>query len=160
MAYLELTDELNKAEFLAHLKRVRERMAEIDFYSVLGVPRTATADEIKLAYKRLARQYHPDKNPDNVDATAKFQEVGAAYAVLGDVEKRIEYDHGSAAGGLMTDAAVAARAAQDIPQGGTCPVCKGTGNVRTPDLTENGRIAFWSNKPCPRGCPSTQRKNR
>jgi DnaJ-class molecular chaperone len=132
---------------------------DMDYYAVLGVPRTASGDEIKLAYKRLAKLWHPDKHGGSVDATARFQEIAAAYAVLGDVEKRIDFDHGEQAAGLMTDATVAARAAQATP-GAPCPVCKGTGNVRTPDLTEGGRIAFWSNKPCPRGCKSTQRSNR
>lgn len=135
-------------------------MAEKSYYAVLGVPVNATGDEIKLAYKRLARQWHPDKNPNNSDATARFQEIAAAYAVLGDVEKRIAYDHADSGPGLMTDASVAARAAQDAPAGAPCPVCKGTGHVRTPDLAENGRIAFWSSKPCPKGCKSTERRNR
>lgn len=135
-------------------------MSEKSFYDVLGVARTATPDEIKLAYKRLAKLWHPDKHGGSVDATARFQEIAAAYEVLGDLEKRIEYDHGDSAPGLMTDAGVAARAAQETPVGAPCPVCKGTGHVRTPDLTENGRIAFWSNKPCPKGCKSTERRNR
>lgn len=63
-----------------------------DYYSVLGVSKTASADEIKKAYRKLARQYHPDTNPDNPQAEAKFKEVGEAYAVLGDETKRKQYD--------------------------------------------------------------------
>ena len=60
-----------------------------DYYQILGIPRTATADEIKKAYRRLASQHHPDKGGD----TARFQEVEEAYRVLGDPEKRQDYDH-------------------------------------------------------------------
>ncbi|MBS1715888.1 MAG: molecular chaperone DnaJ [Armatimonadetes bacterium] len=63
-----------------------------DPYSVLGVSRDASADEIKSAYRKLARQYHPDVNPDNPDAEEKFKEVSAAYAVLSDPEKRSRFD--------------------------------------------------------------------
>ncbi len=63
-----------------------------DYYSVLGVSKTASAEEIKKAYRKLARTYHPDANPDDPTAEAKFKEVGEAYAVLGDDTKRRQYD--------------------------------------------------------------------
>lgn len=63
-----------------------------DPYSVLGVSRDASADDIKSAYRKLARQYHPDVNPDNPEAEEKFKEVSAAYAVLSDPEKRSRFD--------------------------------------------------------------------
>lgn len=63
-----------------------------DPYSVLGVPRDATADQIKSAYRKLARQHHPDVNPDNPESEEKFKEVSAAYAVLSDPEKRARFD--------------------------------------------------------------------
>ncbi len=63
-----------------------------DFYEVLGVDRSASADEIKKAYRKLAVKYHPDKNPDNKEAEAKFKEVAEAYAVLSDPQKRQQYD--------------------------------------------------------------------
>lgn len=63
-----------------------------DLYSVLGVAKTATADEIKKAYRILAMKYHPDKNPGNKDAEEKFKKVTAAYDVLGDETKRRQYD--------------------------------------------------------------------
>ena len=65
---------------------------EKDFYKVLGVSKTAEADEIKKAYRKLARKYHPDSNAGDASAEAKFKEVSEAYDVVGDPKKRKEYD--------------------------------------------------------------------
>jgi molecular chaperone DnaJ len=67
-------------------------MAKRDYYEVLGVSKSASADEIKRAYRRMALKYHPDKNPNDKDAEAKFKECAEAYEVLSDPEKRQRYD--------------------------------------------------------------------
>src|SRR5262252_4757879 len=63
-----------------------------DYYEVLGVKKDASDDEIKKAYRKLARQYHPDRNPGDKQAEAKFKEVQDAYDVLSDKTKREQYD--------------------------------------------------------------------
>ncbi len=67
-------------------------MAGKDYYSILGVNRNASEREIKQAYRKLARQYHPDINPGDKSAEAKFKQINAAYEVLSDKEKRQKYD--------------------------------------------------------------------
>ena len=67
-------------------------MAFIDYYQVLGVPKTATEKEIKDAYRKLARKHHPDLNPNDAEANKKFQQLNEANEVLSDPEKRKKYD--------------------------------------------------------------------
>jgi molecular chaperone DnaJ len=69
-----------------------------DPYELLGVSRSATADEIKSAFKKLAAKHHPDKNPDDADASQRFKEINAAYQILSDPKKRAVYDRFGAAG--------------------------------------------------------------
>lgn len=77
-------------------------MSKKDYYETLGISKTATADEIKKAYRKLAMKYHPDQNKDNAEAEAKFKEVTEAYDVLKDEQKRAAYDrfgHSAFSGG-------------------------------------------------------------
>ena len=67
-------------------------MAGKDLYEVLGVARDASADDIKSAFRALARKYHPDVNQNKAEAEEKFKEIGEAYAILSDPEKRAQYD--------------------------------------------------------------------
>ncbi len=78
-----------------------------DYYGILGVERTASPDDLKSAYRKLALKYHPDRNPGDASAEAKFKEVSEAYSVLSDADKRAHYDRfgsaPSAAGGAAPD---------------------------------------------------------
>ena len=77
-------------------------MAKRDYYEVLGVERTASEDEIKKAYRKTAMQWHPDRNPGNAEAEAKFKEATEAYEVLRDAQQRARYDqfgHAASGGG-------------------------------------------------------------
>ncbi|MCU0301101.1 MAG: molecular chaperone DnaJ [Candidatus Nanopelagicales bacterium] len=99
-----------------------------DYYKVLGVKKDASADEIKKAYRTLARKHHPDKNPDNAAAEARFKEVSEAYDVLSDPKTRAEYDEartlfGSGAGGFRFPGG-----------GGGGSAGGGTGNINLDDL--------------------------
>jgi len=67
-------------------------LSKRDYYEVLGVSKTATQDELKKAYRKLARKYHPDLNKDNAEAAEKFKECNEAYSVLSDEQKRAQYD--------------------------------------------------------------------
>jgi molecular chaperone DnaJ len=73
-----------------------------DLYATLGVAKEATQDEIKKAYRGLARKYHPDKNPGNVEAENKFKEAAEAYRVLGDADLRAQYDRSEGRGSSGT----------------------------------------------------------
>src|SRR5476651_2655142 len=67
-------------------------MAFIDYYQTLGIAKTATEKDIKAAYRKLARKYHPDLNPNDAEAHKKFQQLNEANEVLSDTEKRKKYD--------------------------------------------------------------------
>ena len=73
-------------------------MAKRDYYEVLGVEKSASKDDIKKAYRKLAIQYHPDKNPGNKQAEDKFKEATEAYEILGDDQKKSAYDQFGFAG--------------------------------------------------------------
>src|SRR5512142_3091731 len=89
-----------------------------DYYAVLGVPASATQDEIKKQYRKLAAKHHPDKNPNDPKAAERFKEISEAYQVLGDAEKRKQYDQMrqlGAFGGFGGGAQAGRRA--DFPRG-------------------------------------------
>src|SRR5277367_6377279 len=69
-----------------------------DFYEILGVSKSATQDEIKKAYRKVAMQFHPDRNPGDKSAEEKFKEAAEAYEVLSDADKRAQYDRYGHAG--------------------------------------------------------------
>lgn len=71
---------------------VQNTMAKRDYYEILGVTKSASADEIKKAYRRVAKQFHPDRNPNNPEAEAKFKEACEAYEILSEPDKRARYD--------------------------------------------------------------------
>lgn len=73
-------------------------MNKTDYYKILGIDKAASTDEIKVAYRKLAMKYHPDRNPDNKNAEEKFKEATEAYEILGDTQKRAQYDQFGHAG--------------------------------------------------------------
>ena len=85
-----------------------------DYYDVLGVPRTATPDEIKKAYRQRALEHHPDRNDGDADAEARFKEAAEAYSVLSDADKRARYDRFGRAGVSGAGGAGAPQAMSDI----------------------------------------------
>jgi molecular chaperone DnaJ len=101
---------------------VQADVAAKDFYQVLGVPDTASQAEIKKAYRRLAKQYHPDANPNNTQAAERFKEVSEAHSVLSEAEKRRQYDQmrklGAFDGFARRPAGAGAGAYRSGPSGG------------------------------------------
>ena len=95
-----------------------------DYYEILGVSKNATAAEIKKAYRKKALEYHPDKNPGDKEAEEKFKEAAQAYEVLGDEQKRAQYDqYGHAAfegGGGGLEASAEATLVPTELKGETC----------------------------------------
>ena len=73
-------------------------MSKRDYYEILGVTKSASADEIKKAYRKVAMQYHPDRNPGDKAAEEKFKEAAEAYEILSDADKKVQYDRYGHAG--------------------------------------------------------------
>src|ERR1051325_6852938 len=128
-------------------------MAKQDYYAALGVSKTASADEIKRAFRKLAMQYHPDRNPGDKDCEHKFKELNEAYDVLKDEQKRAAYDRfGHAAfeqgmgGGAHGFSGDFGSAFADIFEGifgmGSGQRGRGTGRERGADLRFNMEITL------------------
>ncbi len=124
-------------------------MARGDYYKVLGIDKKASQDEIKKAYRKLARQYHPDRNPGDAKAEERFKEISEAYDVLSDAEKRKKYDRGGSvfAGGAPFGSGGGGAPGTD-PGGfsdilsdlfGSASGRFGGGGARTRPATEKGR---------------------
>lgn len=119
-----------------------------DYYDVLGVGRTATADELKKAYRKLARQYHPDVNSGDPTAEEKFKEINEAYEVLSDADRRAAYDrYGHAASGMGGDpfGGFGGSPFGDLFEsffGGSAGTRKRTGPTRGQDLTVTVNLSF------------------
>jgi molecular chaperone DnaJ len=114
---------------------VRREWFEKDYYQVLGVAKNATAAEIKKAYRKLAQQHHPDANPGNAQAEERFKEISAAHDVIGDEDKRKQYDQ-------VRDMAAAGYGAGGSGGGGGFPGGAGgfPGGVRFEDLGDLGDL--------------------
>ena len=95
LAYLALVLAHYRISTLAHLAlaqyQIKKNMKR-DFYEILGISKNASTDEIKKAYRKIAMQYHPDRNPGNKEAEEKFKEAAEAYEILSDNDKKSQYD--------------------------------------------------------------------
>src|SRR6267378_646941 len=119
-------------------------MAQQDYYATLGVPASATQDEIKKQYRKLAAKHHPDKNPNDPKAADTFKGISEAYQTLGDAEKRKQYDEmrrlgafgGFGGGGARSGAGGARSGGYRYPPGGAG--AGPTGNVRFEDFDIGG----------------------
>ena len=114
-------------------------MTKRDYYDVLGVARGASADEIKKAYRKLAKKYPPDANPHDSGAAERFKEATEAYGVLSDPEKRRRYDLGG-------HAAVGGGGGDDRGSGGGSGGRRDTGTIVTvtPHINDDGESDFDS----------------
>lgn len=97
--YKKLTEvDQSNREYISLLRKAElelKKSQRKDYYKILGLTKTATETEIKKAYRKLALQFHPDKNPGDEKAEARFKEIGDAYAILSDSEKKARYDSGA-----------------------------------------------------------------
>ena len=82
---------------------MRKEWLEKDYYATLGVSKTASNKEVKKAFRKLAREFHPDNNPDDAVAEARFKEINEAYDTLSDSDERKEYDHAREMGYFVGD---------------------------------------------------------
>src|SRR5258705_5880125 len=109
-------------------------MAQQDYYSVLGVSPSASADEIKKAYRKLASKHHPDKNPNHPKAADTFKAISEAYQTLGDEKKRKEYDEMRRLGAFGGFGGGTSRAGRPGAGGGTYGYPPEGGTIRMEDF--------------------------
>ena len=119
---------------VAGVREAERAMAERpDYYKILGVGKNASDEEIKKAYRKLARQYHPDRNPGDKQAEERFKEISQAHDVLSDPEKRKAYDRGSGPFGGFGEPAASTRArsaAASATSSRTCSAAAAAGAAR------------------------------
>src|SRR5437899_12922434 len=109
--------------------------AQRDYYQLLGVAESATTDEIKKAFRRLAKQYHPDRNQNNPQAAERFKEINEAHDVLSDPEKRKKYDTLRRYGAFAGAGRARSRRRRDPPGGGA----RAAADVGDGDTSDSGR---------------------
>jgi molecular chaperone DnaJ len=115
-------------------------MAQQDYYAVLGVPASATQDEIKKAYRKLASKHHPDKNPNDPKAAETFKGISEAYQTLGDAAKRKQYDDMRRLGAFGGFGGGARGASRGGPAGYPPPGAGGASGIRFEDLGDLGGL--------------------
>ena len=120
-----------------------------DYYDILGVDKSTSQSEIKRAYRKIAMKYHPDKNPDNKEAEAKFKEAAEAYSVLSDENKKAQYDqfghnqfHNMGGSGSNMDFEDIFSSFGDIFGGGFGDIFGGGRSTRQRQQTGNLRISL------------------
>jgi molecular chaperone DnaJ len=130
---------------------------EKDYYKTLGVAKTAKPAEVKTAYRKLARKYHPDSNQGDAKAEERFKEISEAYSVLSDEKRRKEYDEArslfgsgraAAAGSTSTSVTSSAGPGTRVAAWATCSApCSTAAATATPRRTGRGGAPTWRPRP-------------
>ena len=132
--------------------------ARPDYYKTLGVDRKATPEQIKKAYRKLAREYHPDRNPDDAKAEARFKEISQAHDILGDPEKRKQYDSGT--GPSRRAPAQVAASAASATSTSTAPRWATSSRTSSAAAAGRRRRARAQRRPRRSAAPTSRRRSR